>query len=831
MSNSPDKPIHSFSQNAEDVRLWRVLCNLQSGFYVDVGAGHPANGSVTRLFYDRGWSGINIEPGPMYSELARERTRDINLRLAVALDEGTTKFYVTYPDVNLSSLDPKIHELSRDQIERIDAIDVPVRRLETVLEEHAADRHIDFLKVDSEGAERATLESANLSHFRPSIVLLESILPWSRESNHEEWEGILTENGYLFAAFDGINRFYVSEESESLAAELAYPISALDSYVSHGQQLIIDRLVKSQAELDTLQMIHEQSRQELSKLRGEFDTMTARTAKAEANLHYALASYRYRFGDACIRLAMPAKPVLRPAVRLARKGKNAKERVRSRFSSASRPLRTETIMKQYLEAMSSGHVFSFPSADEISGYRPGGDGPLSNLGAILSGVLTQNGPAPEALAGAIDETEHHDEAVLANRRLETKIRDAVTQAEIVEILRSPPDGSTRTVSSLEKKAKRFIIVDVRCLQDPRYQLRGVGHHAKQVLQTVLEFCGEEMELVLLMDPALAEADPDLLCPGCRFVAAIDHECLDNAALFIELSPMTASPGPVLPLLLSPSVRCAAIIYDFIPGEFTSFYLHSDARLISYRAQLEALSNYDALLSISKSTASALSGFMEKNIPIDVTGVANPFDEIVGTSDQTGAEPVPYSSFVLIASGADSRKNPLAAIAAHALNSRLKLSRMGLVVVGQFPPEMMSAARQFVASCGLNANLIEFRSGLTAGQLQSLYAQAKLVVVPSFAEGFSIPVIEAVSSGSPVIASDINAHRELLGAGWWLAPAGDPVALGKSMAQALRDPAGLLEVQRQAIRDRFKADSISARVRDALSRLMSTEAGQATRCAT
>src|SRR2546422_7104389 len=78
-----NEPLPSYSQNAEDVRLWRVLQDLDDGFYVDVGAGHPNLDSVTQLFYERGWSGINIEPGPHYADLAENRPRDVNLRVAV----------------------------------------------------------------------------------------------------------------------------------------------------------------------------------------------------------------------------------------------------------------------------------------------------------------------------------------------------------------------------------------------------------------------------------------------------------------------------------------------------------------------------------------------------------------------------------------------------------------------------------------------------------------------------------------------------------------------------------------------------------------------------
>ena len=42
--------------------LARVFAGRRTGFYVDVGAADPVNLSVTKWFYDLGWSGLNIEP-------------------------------------------------------------------------------------------------------------------------------------------------------------------------------------------------------------------------------------------------------------------------------------------------------------------------------------------------------------------------------------------------------------------------------------------------------------------------------------------------------------------------------------------------------------------------------------------------------------------------------------------------------------------------------------------------------------------------------------------------------------------------------------------------
>ena len=69
----------SYAQNFEDVMLWRALKHVEFGFYVDVGANDPEVDSVTKLFYDNGWRGVNVEPVTQwYEKLHRERSRDVN---------------------------------------------------------------------------------------------------------------------------------------------------------------------------------------------------------------------------------------------------------------------------------------------------------------------------------------------------------------------------------------------------------------------------------------------------------------------------------------------------------------------------------------------------------------------------------------------------------------------------------------------------------------------------------------------------------------------------------------------------------------------------------
>ena len=100
----------SYAQNFEDVVLARLFAGRNSGFYVDVGAADPVNLSVTKWFYDLGWSGLNIEPNKqLFDRLAAHRSRDINLNCGAGATTSEAPFFE--PDVGeLSSFDSRVQD-------------------------------------------------------------------------------------------------------------------------------------------------------------------------------------------------------------------------------------------------------------------------------------------------------------------------------------------------------------------------------------------------------------------------------------------------------------------------------------------------------------------------------------------------------------------------------------------------------------------------------------------------------------------------------------------------------------------------------------------------
>jgi FkbM family methyltransferase len=173
-----EPPFVSFAQNGEDVVLWRALRDIGVGSYVEVGANHPADDSATRAFYDRGWSGLTVEPVPMFAELhRRDRPRDTLVEAAASTTGGDITLHVI-PESGLSTLvDAVSDEHERRGIAHVDVV-VPGIRLDTLLErEGFADREIHFLLIDVEGAEADVIASVDLTRWRPWILVVESTAP------------------------------------------------------------------------------------------------------------------------------------------------------------------------------------------------------------------------------------------------------------------------------------------------------------------------------------------------------------------------------------------------------------------------------------------------------------------------------------------------------------------------------------------------------------------------------------------------------------------------------------------------------------------------------
>jgi FkbM family methyltransferase len=237
----------SYAQNCEDVVLWRALMDVKGGSYIDVGAADPDVDSVTKAFYERGWSGINVEPAHFYFErLEAARPRDLNVYAAAGARAEVRTLNIV-AETGLSTLDGAIARRHADAGHVVSAVSVPVLPLSTIAKSKSMPT-IHFLKIDVEGAEADVLEGIDLDEIRPWIVLVEATEPNSQVQTRRHWEHLLVGRRYDFAYFDGLNCFYVADEHRYLKQRLAVPPNVFDDFMRESEY----RLREQVAELPSL---------------------------------------------------------------------------------------------------------------------------------------------------------------------------------------------------------------------------------------------------------------------------------------------------------------------------------------------------------------------------------------------------------------------------------------------------------------------------------------------------------------------------------------------------------------------------------------------------
>ena len=224
-------PQISYAQRYEDLHLLRCFGEQPNGCYIDIGAGHPVYDNVSLAFYLRGWSGITVEPNPWLAQLsAAVRPRDTRLQSLVGTEKGEATYYLVEHFHGLSTTIATNAQAAQQEYGKpAKAMPVAMTTLRAICEENGL-KSIDFLKIDVEGAERAVLSGNNWARFRPKVVLAEALAPLTMLPAWDEWEPILTSNGYRFAFFDSLNRYYVAEEHEPLAKRLAAEPASFENF-------------------------------------------------------------------------------------------------------------------------------------------------------------------------------------------------------------------------------------------------------------------------------------------------------------------------------------------------------------------------------------------------------------------------------------------------------------------------------------------------------------------------------------------------------------------------------------------------------------------------
>ena len=773
----------SYAQNGEDVRLWHAfgpreaLSGPQGLIYVDVGANEPRELSLTGALSDLGWRGILIEADPdLAAELRRQRPHDLVVEAAAAANAGELTFY-RVPGTGLGTLDKAEARAAFERGFTVEEIVVACQRLDDILDANlrtvdGKPQTIHAMSIDVEGAEATVLEGLSLTTHRPWVLCIEAVEPGTTNPSHAAWEPHLLRNRYRYVAFDGINRWYVAEEhaddpvaetagaapETTIAEAIATPFNAIDIGAfgwrsAHTADLEYrdERNHHRQAWQRALILNDLRHHVPAREYERQIDELRTALVNVEGSRTFALSRKLSRLGKRAVHTAQ--------RIRRALPGPIDRALIRQRH------LKHVTINMGHL---TNPAYLGKPDAVDIAWLGevrppipPGLDLKVFTE-ADSDAVRTWLSNYPFDRDGELDARmdNHDDEVGRVRAALRTRMRllDAPTNPHWA--------GGNR------------IAIDARSLQSPAFGNRGIGRFAKAVILGAREAINDE-RITLIVDRGLHPL-PEELAGACQQVTRISEAEVAQFSMLIQPSPMTHIADPLIPLLHS-NAFCLAVVFDFIPMHYPSVYLTHPAARAEYAANLDALKCYTDFVCISRVAHDDLASFLGRprtGLQAMQAVVAWPRDVVEAAKQPRQPQSNEQGPIVLV-TGDEPRKNTFGGLAGIAAATSDEPER-NVIVLGMAGQD--TRVHHWSIAAAMRPGEARTLGRVSDEELEQILGSASCVVVPSFDEGLSLPVIEAIHAGAPVAASNIASHRELIGRGGFSFDPRKPRSIARAVAR-------------------------------------------------
>ena len=219
-----------------------------------------------------------------------------------------------------------------------------------------------------------------------------------------------------------------------------------------------------------------------------------------------------------------------------------------------------------------------------------------------------------------------------------------------------------------------------------------------------------------------------------------------------------------------STPVAVTIHDLIPMMFQDFYLNHNLRLREhYFEKIEFLKKASCWLAVSEYTVKEAVRMLEldeSRIAVTYEGFDSVFSKReIGKKEELAIK-VKFGikkDFLLhVGIIVDSRKNVDTLLKAFSILPNELRSGLQLVFAGGNPDFVVNRVRALAKETDVSEEELLFTGYVNDDELAALYNLCSLSVVPSWYEGFGLPVLEAMACGTPVICSNVTSLPEVAG---------------------------------------------------------------------
>ena len=165
----------SYSYGGVDSLVNNIFKNIDKGFYVDIGCGHPVKNNNTYLLNKKGWYGINIDLDNENINLFDiYRPSDENISTAISDKIGKEDLFFYHSKSAINTINKKTADYQKARVSSIKKI--KTNTLNNVLNNSKYNNlEIDFLSIDIEGSEFLALKNFDFNKYNPKVIVVEHL--------------------------------------------------------------------------------------------------------------------------------------------------------------------------------------------------------------------------------------------------------------------------------------------------------------------------------------------------------------------------------------------------------------------------------------------------------------------------------------------------------------------------------------------------------------------------------------------------------------------------------------------------------------------------------
>lgn len=345
-----------------------------------------------------------------------------------------------------------------------------------------------------------------------------------------------------------------------------------------------------------------------------------------------------------------------------------------------------------------------------------------------------------------------------------------------------------------------IYMDITNLSQARH-ITGIQRVVRETLERLSR--EPDFEVILLRYHYRAGTYVHLTGNGTEEDIALSD--IERGAVFFDMDNvwnMWLRRSSVIPYLKQRGVKIALYLYDVIPLTHPE-YVHENT-LINYLDYIGTYLLYaDIILTSAEATrekVNTLAGRYGRERP-DVRVCPLGADPRYAAADGETIDPAVRKvaegrRYILMVGTIEPRKNHETVL--RAFEAELFGKGLCLIWVGNWGWNVETLKKRVEGHGEWGKKLFVF-SGLGDKELRYLYENAYFLAFPSYTEGFGLPIVEALKSGTPVLASDVDVMREVGGVWCDYFPPGAPEELCKLVSQYM-DEESLYRDKKKKIRD-------------------------------